>query len=397
MRSFHFRLAAAAAAGAVAGALLGVAVLAGGTGAPASAPQGLGLVADVALGAIVVALLAALWVFRDHVRRLERITAALTAFEREGGRTPLALGSARDGGDEVARLALAVERLAERSATQSAALARAAGEREELLANVAHDLRTPLAAIQGYLELLLVRDADTLGVEARNDLQTAARQAERLGRRVADLFELTRLDDEASALEREDFAFAELAHDAAQRFAAEAARRDVRLEVQIADPAALRTHADLGRIERVLGGLLENALRHTPAGGRVALEAEARDGRVHVAVTDSGSGIPAADLAGVFERHDRAARVGRPDRAGGHGGLGLAIARRIVERHGGTLHIESAPGRGTRVSFDLPSAAPAGAQAGCDTSPAPRAEKSAAATGAPASGRGDDGLRDLAA
>jgi signal transduction histidine kinase len=342
----------------------------------------------------------ALRIFRGRERRLERITAALEAFERDGGRTPLQLGDAETGGDEVALLALAVERLAERSATQAATLARAASEREELLANVAHDLRTPLAAIQGYLELLLVRESDALSIEGRNDLQTAARQAERLGRRIADLFELTRLEDETSLLEREDFAFAELAHDAVQRFAAEAGRRSVRLEVRIDDPSALRTHADLARIERVLGGLLENALRHTPTGGQVALEAEARDGRVHVTVADSGSGIPAADLASVFERHDRAARVGRPDRAGGHGGLGLAIARRIVERHGGSLRIDSTPGRGTRVSFDLPLKAPDASRAGSDrTCVAPPDAQSPAtgASGSSRSTRGDDGLRDLAA
>jgi hypothetical protein len=240
---------------------------------------------------------------------------------------------------------------------QTAALAKKEREQRELLANVSHDLRTPLASIQGYLELLLLRHATLDSAEARNYLETAARQSERLGRLVADLFELTRLEADGARAESEDFPLAELAHDVTQKFAADAARRGVRLEARIAAvPAAppLFVRADIGLVERVLDNLVENALRHTPAGGSVTLDAAPCEGRARLVVSDTGEGIPAAELPGIFDRYYRAERTGDAKRASGHGGLGLAIARRIVDLHHGTLKIDSTERRGTTISFDLP-------------------------------------------
>jgi len=338
-------LAALAVVGLAGGALLGTAP------APLEGPRLLEVVADVALAAILIALLVALWAVRGHARRIERISAALATWERGDPGRGLRIDDA--GTDEVAELAAQVERVAARAAEQAARVDAAEREREELLSNVAHDLRTPLASMRGYLELILVRDGAALGVDARNDLQTAVRQAERLGRRVADLLELARLDGDARTESHEAFGVAELAHDIAARHAGEAARRGVRLAVDTCD-AQLRVEADLAGVERVLAELLDNALRHTPRGGSVRVEAHADTPRARISVVDDGEGLDAVALAGVFDRYRRAARTGPPDHAGGHGGLGLAIARRIVERHGGTLDLQSAPGCGTRAMFDLP-------------------------------------------
>jgi len=323
------------------------------------------------LGGAAIAVVAAAWVAWLQGRRLRRMSAALAAFERNGYVGPLRLDEGHRPDDDTARLAAQVERLGDRLTTQSAELADSMRRRSELLANVSHDLRTPLAAMQGYLELLLLRQDNLDSAEARNYLQTATRQSERLGRLVADLFELTRLESEGLEPEAEDFALAELAYDVLQKFQLDADRRGVKLEVRL-DPGAagLRVRAELGLVERVLAGLIENGLRHTPAGGSVAIEAGAEGDRVEVRVVDTGEGIAAAALPGLFDRYDRAERVGGANRGSGHGGLGLAIARRIVELHGGQLGIESPPGRGTRVTFDLPPApAPATTGAACPASP----------------------------
>ncbi|MEO6743727.1 MAG: HAMP domain-containing sensor histidine kinase [Caldimonas sp.] len=339
----------------LAGAAVLLLMLASGADAPRPAPD---VAMPLAIGGLAVALLGALVVFHARKRRLQRIAAALDAIERGQGGHSLR-GVVADG-DELDRLAARIERLAERVSSQQAALDQATRQRSELLANVSHDLRTPLASMQGYLELLLLRD-DLSGAEARNYLQTAARQSERLGRLVADLFELTRLEAEGMRPDVEEFAIAELTHDVVQKFSLDAERRGVRLACGDAGAPAspsLRVRADIGLAERVLAGLVENALRHTPSGGSVTLATAATDGRAVLTVADTGEGIAAADLPGLFDRYYRAERVGSANRISGHGGLGLAIARRIVQLHGGELAVESRVGEGTRIRFDLPLAAP---------------------------------------
>ena len=263
----------------------------------------------------------------------------------------LALAALQRSARRAEQLATQVAQLAEQIGERDAQLQRAAQQRRELLANVSHDLRTPLAAMQGYLELLLLRHGSLEPAEERNYLQTAARHSERLGRLVGALFDLTRLEANELVLLPEDFAPAELAQDVVQKFAYDARQRGVQLVA--AGDGTVCVHADLGLVARVFEGLLENALRHTPVGGCVELEIRAAGPRAALVVRDNGEGIAAADLPGLFDRYDRAARV----QGGGPGaqpGLGLAIAQRIVRLHGGELAVRSAPGRGTEVTFDLP-------------------------------------------
>lgn len=231
-------------------------------------------------------------------------------------------------------------------------------QRHELLARVSHDLRTPLASMQGYIELLLMRHGTLPATEERNYLQTAARQGEKLTRLLADLFDLTRLEAGQWRAQHEDFALAELVQDLLQKFATEAAQRGLRLELDCRAPCspATRVHADLALVARVLDSLLENALRHTPAGGRIVVEVGAEGARVRLAVRDTGRGIAADELPGVFERYERASRV-RDAQHSEHAGLGLAIARHIAGLHGSRLEVDSVEGAGTCVSFALPPAA----------------------------------------
>jgi signal transduction histidine kinase len=315
------------------------------------------LVAWLAAGGVAIAVLAASAVHAAFTRRLGRLRSALETFERTSDPTALRLAAAEASGDALAQLAIRIEAMSDRVLAQTAALATKEREQRDLLANVSHDLRTPLASIQGYLELLLLRQGSLDDTEARNYLETAARQSERLGRLVADLFELTRLEADGAHAESEDFPLGELAHDVTQKFAADAARRGVRLEARVAaaPPAPpLFVRADIGLVERVLDNLVENALRHTPAGGSVTLDAAPCEGRARLVVSDTGEGIPAAALPGIFDRYYRTERTGSGQRASGHGGLGLMIARRIVDLHQGTLRIDSSERLGTKISFDLP-------------------------------------------
>jgi signal transduction histidine kinase len=289
-------------------------------------------------------------------RRLASLAAALRDWrERGDASVPLHLLAADGSGDAVDRLAAEVEQLTERIAAQHKALVRAERQQHELLARVSHDLRTPLASMQGYLELLMLREGQLDPAEQRNYLQTAVRQSERLTRLVHDLFELTRLEAEDMRPASEDFALAELAHDVLQKFAPEAQRRSVRLEASGPNGSAdaLRVHADLALVERVLHNLMENALRHTPAAGQVTIELGRAGARARVVVCDSGEGIDGALLDDLFERYRGDERVGAGGPRG-HGGLGLAIARRIVRLHGGDIHVQSRRGHGTRIGFDLP-------------------------------------------
>ncbi len=223
--------------------------------------------------------------------------------------------------------------------------------RRDLIANVSHDLRTPLVSMRGYLEVLSTK-GDGLAPPLRAQyLGIALRQSERLATLIDELFELAKLDFKGVTLKREPFAFGELAADVVQKFQLAAAGHNVELGVEAA-PHLPFVDADLGLVERVLENLIGNALRHTPAGGRVRVRAQDDAAGVRAEVQDSGRGIAAGDLPHVFERHFR----GSEGSASPGAGLGLAIARRIVELHGGAIGVDSAAGAGTRFWFTLPKA-----------------------------------------
>jgi signal transduction histidine kinase len=236
--------------------------------------------------------------------------------------------------------------------------------RRELIANVSHDLRTPLASMRGYLETVLLKGARLPEDSRRQYLETACRQCEHLEQLIAALFELSKLESGAVVPQREAFALSELLQDVALRFRLRAQQAGVELRTQF-DPTGPRAHGDIALIERVLENLLDNALRHTPAGGRVSLETLPDERRIRVTVADTGSGIAVEDLPRVFDRFYRGGGQAR----GARSGLGLAIVRRIVELHGQTVSLASTPGVGTCVEFGLP-IAPAARESVDDPNPA---------------------------
>jgi predicted ATPase/signal transduction histidine kinase len=221
--------------------------------------------------------------------------------------------------------------------------------RRDLIANVSHDLRTPLVSMRGYLELLMAK-GDQLQPEVRRQyLGIAVRQSERLATLIDELFELAKLDFKGLTLLRESFSFAELAADVVQKFELDAAGRQVALQLQ-APPRLPQLSGDLGLMERMLDNLIGNALKHTPPGGRVMLLMHVSDEWLHVCVEDNGKGIPPAELPFIFDRFFR----GQSGRGGSGAGLGLAITKRIVELHEGRIRAESDGRSGSSFHVSLP-------------------------------------------
>ena len=254
-----------------------------------------------------------------------------------------------------------LQHLADSFNHMAAALEAADLQRRELLADVAHELRTPLTIIQGNLEGL----RDGVYRPTPEHLDLVLDEAQKLGRLVDDLRLLTLAEAGQLPLDLQELDVAQLLADVRDAFAARAGEAGIALQIEAGDDLPPLT-GDPQRLGQVLGNLMANALRHTPAGGRVTLGAEAlvADGvppAVRLWVADSGRGIAAEDLPRVFDRFWRGDPA-RSHEAGAGMGLGLAIARGLVEAHGGRIWAESdgVPGRGTTVSFVLPCSVTAG-------------------------------------
>lgn len=221
--------------------------------------------------------------------------------------------------------------------------------RRELFTNVSHDLRTPLTSLRGYLETLQIQDATLTSSKRRHFLTIALRHCARVERLVEQLLSLARVDGLQVKLDPEAVAVAELAQDIVTKFQLRADEAGVRLEIQ-RDPAVPHAIADIALLECVFENLLDNALRHTPRGGTIAVRVCTGTSGVTVEVEDTGRGIPEADLVRVQRRFETG--------QGGHVGLGLAIVNRVLQLHGSQLELRSRPGEGTLARFALGTADP---------------------------------------
>jgi two-component system phosphate regulon sensor histidine kinase PhoR len=222
--------------------------------------------------------------------------------------------------------------------------------RTEFVANVSHELRTPLTAIRGYLETLLEGGLDE-GDNARRFLEIVSRHTERLGRLLDDLTDLSNIELGKVALEVRPTVLWEALEPVLAIIGPRAAVKGVALSADL-PPDLPPVLADSDRLEQILINLVDNAVKFTPADGRVTVSASLRDTMVEVAVADTGVGIPSTDLPRITERFYRVDRA-RTRELGGTG-LGLAIVKHLVQAHGGALRIESELGKGTTVRFTLP-------------------------------------------
>jgi signal transduction histidine kinase len=223
--------------------------------------------------------------------------------------------------------------------------------RRDFVANVSHELKTPLTSISGYAETLVNDrpDEDT----TRRFLEVILGNARRMQRLVDDLLDLSRIESGRWQPSPEVLDTAHLARDTWGLFAGRAEQRQVAFALRV-EPGAEHLYADLDAVRQVLSNLFDNALRYTPAGGRITLHARPEDHGVRVTVQDTGSGIPGEHLERIFERFYRA-DPGRSREEGGTG-LGLSIVKHMVEAHGGWVAAESEFGRGTEITCWFPDA-----------------------------------------
>lgn len=222
--------------------------------------------------------------------------------------------------------------------------------RRDLIAWVSHDLQTPLASMRAIVEALadgVVEDPETV----QRYLRTVKREINDLSELIDDLFQVAQMDAGGLALQRSENSLADLISDTLESFSGITGQREVNLSGSV-DPDIDLVYMDAPRIGRVLNNLVSNALRHTPPGGKVEVHASRQGDWARVDIRDSGAGIPAEDMPYIFERFYRGEKS--RSRLTGGAGLGLAIARGIVEAHGGQIGVESASGDGANFYFVLP-------------------------------------------
>ncbi len=253
--------------------------------------------------------------------------------------------------DEIDQLNDSFRKMATHIAQQFDALRSLDETRRELVANVSHDLRTPLASMQGYIETLLIKDESLDAQEKKQYLTVAYKHSQRLSRLIAELFELAKLESGGIEPKVEPFSLMELAHDCVQEFGLTAEKNQVRLDIQ-SSLNDIFVVADIALIHRVLQNLIENAFRHTPAGGRVAINISQTDSGALVKVSDTGNGIQTHEIPYIFDRFYQSQRHEPAEKIGT--GLGLAIVKRILDLHKSRIDVDSQPERGTSFLFELP-------------------------------------------
>ncbi len=282
-------------------------------------------------------------------KRLRTMTATVARFAQGDYEQRVVPGAH----DEIGQLALTFNQMADSLVESMAKMKMNDALRRELVANVSHDLRTPLASIQGYLETIFMKEGELDEERRQQFLNIIYQNTTMLNKLVAELFELSKLDAQQHAPTLEPFSLSELAQDTVLDFQPRAEKKGVLLQADFSPELPLAS-GDIAMIERVLTNLIENALHHTPAGGRIALNLKQEGDQIAVEVTDSGQGIAAADLPHIFDRFYRVEK-GRTHSGGSGGtGLGLAIAQKMIEAHGGQIKVESQEGEGAAFRFALP-------------------------------------------
>jgi len=305
----------------------------------------------VLAAALSAALIGGLIVFSFQTRRLRLLGDVIQNYaddrtpDNTQSRFPSDVGSK----DEIDLLGAQFNAMADKIDLQVDDLKHMESLRREMVANVSHDLRTPLTTMRGYLETLLIRRNEMSDEEEVQYIQTALGHSQHLGKLIEELFELARLDSCESVVYAEPFSMCELIQDVAQKYQLLAEQKSIDLNTQL-DPKAPLTYGDIAMMQRVLENLLDNGLRHTPAGGCISISVDVDSGDVIVKVADTGCGISADEVPRIFERfYQRDANRTKSNNAG----LGLAIVHRILELHHSAIRVSSELNRGTTFTFQL--------------------------------------------
>jgi len=253
--------------------------------------------------------------------------------------------------DEIGTLASTINDMAAELGNDISRLRKLERVRSEFLGNVSHELRTPIFSLQGFLETLLDGAVDDPSVN-RDFLEKAHKHAGRLNALLNDLIEISRIESGEMKMSFRFMALADLLREANEEMSAAAAKKDIRLTLEMGECEEDKVYADRDRTKQVMINLLDNAIKYTDSGGSITVSAK-RQGTdaVCISVADTGSGIPDQHLGRIFERFYRVDKDRSRDVGGT--GLGLAIVKHIVEAHGGTIRVESTVGKGSTFSFTL--------------------------------------------
>jgi two-component system OmpR family sensor kinase len=291
------------------------------------------------LGAVILALFLAIWMARWVTSPLRRMTKSTQALA-DGKHEPIMV----EGPSEVQELARSFNNMGTRvQATQQS--------QRDFVANVSHDLKTPLTSIQGFAQAILDGTAS-----APEELSQAAgviySEADRMHRMVLDLLELARMDAGITDFKRQPVDLDSLLRGLVERLSPQARQAQVNLRAEIGPLTTLTGDED--RLVQAFTNLVDNALKFTPANGEVVIRAGQAAGQVEISVSDTGPGIPAEDLPRIFDRFYQTDKSRSRERRGS--GLGLSIASEIIKAHRGTISIRSLPGKGSTFTVTLPAA-----------------------------------------
>jgi two-component system OmpR family sensor kinase len=302
---------------------------------------------------LLFALAAGLIIFALLTGRLRRLSRGMDAFRRgeTARQIDLPVKPIERSSDEIDRLGATFRQMAERIEDQMEKLRKSDSLRRELVANVSHDLRTPLATLQGYIETMLIKEELLSREEHRHYLEIAIRHCEHLSKLVSELLELAKLESYEISVHLEPFNLSDLVQDVVQKFNLKAKEKGIDMVTNIEETLPF-AKADIGLIERVFENLLQNAIHYTPQGGAIRLVLTPEKEDISVQVSDTGQGIPEEALPHIFNRFYQLEKSRKGEE--GHSGLGLAIAKKILELHDRSIEVTSRPGSGTTFIFHLP-------------------------------------------
>ncbi len=297
---------------------------------------------------LMISLVTGLFVFSNLTARLKKIKKTVTSFERGQLNERIDV----EGNDELSDLSTCFNRMADTLVNNMKEIQKTDRLRRELVANVSHDLRSPIASIQGYLETIQMK-GDTISKEELNTyFGTVISNTQKLNRLIDDLFDLSKLDAEEVTPNIENISVAELIQDLSLQFRPIAEKKGIKLEVKFPESPNALIEADISLMNRALTNLIDNAIQHTPQGGKVTISSVKSGKDVVVEIEDTGSGIPEEDLPHVFDRFYQADKS-RSEKQGA--GLGLAIAQKIFQLHGADVMVQSGINRGTTFRIAIPS------------------------------------------
>lgn len=309
---------------------------------------------------LVFGLIATLWLTGLITRPLTRLTNQIQAIQSTGfSKDPLNDGVLIndlkewdiENPDEMHTLGRAFKQALEKLSEQYQNVVTIDELRKELLSHVSHDLRTPLASLLGYLETWELNQDKLSREDSQKFIATAKKSAQTISSLVEQLFELAHLDGGNVQVNKERFAIAELVGDVLQKFNIAAQQKNISLNVTPQD-SSIKVVGDIEKLDRVFTNLIENSLRHTKAGGSITVRLSGNPQNVAVEVSDTGIGIPVQDLPFVFDPHYKAGNSVRENTA--HGGLGLAITKKLLDLHQSTISVSSKINQGTKFQFALP-------------------------------------------